>query len=590
MRTGKRIAMVMMLGVLIWAAGHVYAQEIDLTLVMPGVSFSPGYSVYLNLDIDNSGPTFVSADVFVALTVGTGNYWFFPSWTQYPPSIDWLDLDIPEQTQVTETILPEFIWPSGTGSFSGAQFLAAVVSDGTLVSDLAEITFGWSEAATPTPDPSSRIQPGDLEYIGAFRLPGGETPPLTFAYGANAMTFNPDGNPGGGAGTLPGSLFITGHDRQAWGTLPDGGQIAEVTIPEPGMSGSPDGLPMAEFVQDFHNALAGHFTEMEEIPRIGMAYLDHPDTGALLHIGWGQHMPPDPAPATHGWIQTTLGVPNYQGTWFIGNYDFNSVNGYLFTIPQAWADAHTGGRMLATGRFRDGGWSGMGPALFAYRPWLSGGAAPASGTHLEVTPLMLYQDSYTSEEIVRCMAGYQHPDEWEGGAWLTASGGRTAVVFAGTKSNGAKYWYGYLHPGGPQLPCVDTNITDFVTCRQADGSPCPSEDFAGCCDETGGGCISLRGWWSTHFDAEIIFYDPAQFAQVAAGTIEPWQPQPYAALDIDEHLYLNPAGIDLESLGWGDQRRYRIGDVAYDAAHGFLYVIELFADNAKPIVHVWQVE
>ncbi len=40
-------------------------------------------------------------------------------------------------------------------------------------------------------------------------------------------------------------------------------------------------------------------------------------------------------------------------------------------------------------------------------------------------------------------AGYRHPDSWEGGAWITTSSGKGAVLFAGTISNGAKYWYGY---------------------------------------------------------------------------------------------------------------------------------------------------
>jgi hypothetical protein len=43
-------------------------------------------------------------------------------------------------------------------------------------------------------------------------------------------------------------------------------------------------------------------------------------------------------------------------------------------------------------------------------------------------------------------------------------------------------------------------------------------------------------------------------------------------------------------LGSGPQRRYRLGDVAYDRENGLLYVLELFADGAKPAVHVWRVE
>ncbi len=36
----------------------------------------------------------------------------------------------------------------------------------------------------PSPPPSGQvITPADLEYLGAFRLPGGEDRPQTFAYG-----------------------------------------------------------------------------------------------------------------------------------------------------------------------------------------------------------------------------------------------------------------------------------------------------------------------------------------------------------------------------------------------------------------------
>jgi hypothetical protein len=431
------------------------------------------------------------------------------------------------------------------------------------------------------------VDPADLIYLGAFRLPGGDTPPKTFAYGGNAMTFNPDGDPDG-SDAHPGSLFVMGHDRQAWGSLPDGSQVAEISIPSPALAADPADLPVAEFLQDFADVTAGYFTELEEIPKVGMQYLNHPDTGPKIHLAWGQHLQPEGA-ASHAWFSPTLSAPDLQGVWFIGDQNLYSVNGYLFEIPAAWADAYASGRYLATGRMRDGGQGGMGPALFAYRPWLEGGAAPASGTHLRETVLLLYADSYSTEEIVECQNGYQYPDEWEGGAWLTTPSGKTAVLFAGTKSNGAKYWYGYRNPAGAGEPCVDADVTDFPTCRLADGGICPAEDFAGCCNEAGEGCISLRGWWSTHFDAQLIFYDPADLARVASGEMESWEPQPYAALDIDPYLYLNPTGTDLETLGEGDQRRYRIGDVSYDRVNSLLYVLELYAEGAKPVVHVWRV-
>ncbi|MGA9349926.1 MAG: DNRLRE domain-containing protein, partial [Anaerolineae bacterium] len=504
--------------------------------------------------------------------------------TATPTATSALPTSTPTRTPTpTRTAIPPTSTPTRTGAPPTYGFVY-----------LPLIMKSWS-APLPTPTatpttviPSGLIQPADLVYQGAFRLPGGDTPPQTFAYGGNAMTFNPDGDPAN-TDPYPGSLFVMGHDRMAYGDLPDGNQVAEVSIPVPAIADNPADLPQETFIQGFHNVAAGYFTQLDEIPKVGMQYLNHPATGPKIHLAWGQHLQPPDVPS-HAWFNPTLETPDLQGVWFIGYQDLYSTNGYMFDIPTSWADAHAESRYLATGRMRDGGQGGMGPALFAYRPWLPDGSPPVSGTHLAETTLLLYENAYTTEEIIRCLNGYQHPDEWEGGAWITTPSGRQAVLFAGTKSNGTKYWYGYLHPDGSEYPCVDAAVTDYVTCRMADGRPCPAEDFTGCCDENEGTCITYRGWWTTHFDAQFILYDPADLARVADGEIESWKPQPYASLDIDEHLYLDPPVWERVSLGWGDQRRYRIGDVAYDRENALLYVLELYADGAKPVVHVWRVE
>ncbi len=442
---------------------------------------------------------------------------------------------------------------------------------------------------SPNPVPSSGVlRPENLQYLGAFRLPGEDERPKTFAYGGNAMTYNPDGDQSGTKDGFPGSLFVMGHDRLPFGELPDGDQVAEVDIPQPVVSKNLQDLNTAVFIQGFRDVTKGYFTELEEIPKIGMVYLNRPETGAKIHLAWGQQIQL-PDVASHAWFNVTLDDPQFKGTWFIGNQDLYRVNGYMFEIPQTWADANTSGRLIATGRMRDGGQGGFGPALFAYRPWQADGSAPPTGTHLEETVLLLYENAYNSEEIVRNMVGYQHADEWEGGAWLTTASGKQAVLFAGTKSDGKKFWYGYRHPDGPELVCVDRHVNDYITCRSADGKACPKEDFSGCCDEESGGCISMRGWWSTHFDAQFIFYNPDDLAKVARGEIESWQPQPYASLDVDEYLFLNPPEWDVINVGAGDQRRYRIGDVAFDRRNGLLYVLEQYADGAKPLVHVWRI-
>lgn len=445
---------------------------------------------------------------------------------------------------------------------------------------------GSQPTALPIPAPVSGevIDPQDLEYLGAFRLPAGDERPFTFAYGGNAMTFNPDGDPSGADDGFPGSLFVTGHDRLPYGELPDGSRVSEIDIPRPVNSRNLEDLPRAGFLQEFQDPLAGRFTEMEEIVRTGLLYLNRPETGPVIHVAWGQHIEPDPTAATHGWFSADLSVPDFRGSWFIEGQSWYSVNDYMFEIPAGWADVHAGGAYVATGRFKDGGWSGMGPALIAYRPWDEGGGPHPPRAQIPSLALLRYASSIETDAIERALNGYQHPDEWSGGAWLTTTDGRSAVLFAGAKSTGSKYWYGYVNPAGARFPCVDEDVTDFLTCRLADGSSCPPQDFDEC-----SGHNEYRGWWATRWDAQFIFYDPADLRRVAAGELAPWEPQPYASLDIDEFLYFNPSGVEADLLGTGDQRRYRIGDAAYDRGNGLLYILELFADEAAPVVHVWRV-
>ena len=443
-----------------------------------------------------------------------------------------------------------------------------------------------SAPSTPVPmldlAPVELLQPADFTYLGAFRLPDGSERPLTFEYGGNAMTFRP-GDPGEG---LPSSLFISGHDRMPYGDLPDGSQVAEVSIPQPSLAREVENLPQAQFIQDFQDVTAGFYSTMEEIVRMGMQYLETQPGGPKIHLAWGQHFEPEPPTGTHAWFNPDLSNPDLQGTWFIGEQSFYAVNDYLLDIPQDWADSFVGGRSLATGRYRDGGWSGMGPALFAYRPWLEDGTPPPSSTHLEEVTLLQYESSADNENIERCLDGYQHPDDWAGGAWLMTADGRTALLMAGTKSSGEKYWYGFTNPAGVEFPCVEEELVgQFPICRLADGSPCPPEDLVECA-----GHNSFRGWWSTSFAAQFILYDPNDLARVTLGELEPWQPQPYAVINIDQQLFFNPPPWEVPMLGEGAQRRFRTGDVAYDRENGYLYVLELFGEGAKPVVHVWQVQ
>jgi hypothetical protein len=446
-------------------------------------------------------------------------------------------------------------------------------------------TSGSGGSATTAPTNTARVQPGDVSYLGAFRLPDVGARPRTFEYGGSAMTFNPSGDPSGSGDGFGGSLYISGHDRLPYGELPNGSQIAEVGIPAPVASTNVGALATAPMLQGFSDVTGGLFANLDEIPRLGMQYLSRGPLGAKIHLAWGQHFQDDPRPS-HALFDPSLSSPQPRGAWFIGSESLYSVNGYMLEIPQAWADANVAGRPLGTGRYRDGGWSGMGPALYAYAPWDGGGGLPGNGARLSYTTLLRYESSESSSDVrYRSLSSYQHADEWEGAAWLTTASGKTAVVFAGTKGTGAKFWYGWVNPAGASIPCVERELLgQFTLCYQSDGTPCPSSDLGGCT-----GHNDYRGWWSSAFAAQLIFFDPGQLAQVAAGSAAPYAPQPYATLALDSHLRLAPEAVDADMVGRGVQRRYRLGDMAYDRANGRLYILELFADGSKPIVHVFRV-
>lgn len=126
------------------------------------------------------------------------------------------------------------------------------------------------------------------------------------------------------------------------------------------------------------------------------------------------------------------------------------------------------------------------------------------------------------------------------------------MVFAGTKGVGERCWYGFedgtVWPDEPPYPPQPPGME--------------------------------RGWWSEGFEGRIVFYDPADLAAVAAGTMATWAPQPYASLDIDRYLYHVTSA----------QQKGHVGGVAFDREHGLLYIVEPLADGDKPLVHVWRVE
>ena len=432
------------------------------------------------------------------------------------------------------------------------------------------------------PIESQNLMPEDFEYLGAFLTP--EPNPVDdsrmWEWGGQAMAFNPKvrGDKVRGdrcsdlefASQIPriadpvpseelvkktedftGSLYGAGHD--VWNL------ISEITIAQPVISETKSlaELNMAQTLQPFTDVRGGLFNWIDEMPRVGLELLppQGDQTTSKLYLCWGQHMQ-DPHPS-HMWCEKDLQNPDPQGEWTVEGLNPYNSNDYLFEIPQEWSELYTPGMRLATGRYRDGGWSGFGPTLAAIGPY-NHGNPPPDGQELDSTILIKYADYYEGEpEQWYEMDNYSHADEWSGGAWLTA-GDKSAVVFVGTKGIGDT-WY-----GDPNGPCMDCGLPH------------------------------LRGWWSDQFEAWFLFYSTADLAKVATGQMQPHEIQPYAHLNVDDVLYY----IDQE------QEKYHLGACAFDRENGLFYVFEPGRDASsgkreasenprydteRTLVHVWRI-
>jgi len=386
-----------------------------------------------------------------------------------------------------------------------------------------------------------RIQPGDLVYQGAFRLPDGENE-RSWEWGGMALAHHAAGNPDGAADGFPGSLFGTGNEQHGW--------VSEISIPVPVISKGKrlEELHTARTLQSFGDVRSKIFKDVE-LPRMGLACLPRQgqQTAGKLYFCWSQHMQEGDVSPTHAWCDLDLNKPSPAGPWAIG-HEWNYVTAhYMMDIPAGWAEANTPGMLLGTGRFREGGQGSLGPALFAIGPWNEGNPPPA---HARLKAVCLLKYSQITDENRHMMKDYHHADDWTGAAWLTR-GEKSAVVFVGTKGLG-KCWYGFANgvvwPDEPPYPPIP---------------PPPNDD---------------RGWWSTGFEGRMIFYDPADLAAVAKAKLKPHELQPYATLRIDEHLF---------NIKGPQQKRHTAG-VTFDRARGLLYVAEFRADGDKPLIHVWK--
>ena len=116
------------------------------------------------------------------------------------------------------------------------------------------------------------IQPGDLVYQGAFRLPeefvevrDGDV--NFWAYSGSAATYYPQGDSSGPSDEFPGSIFAVGHDHSQY--------VSEISIPVPIISRNLADLNVAATMRDPQDITGGILGELANliIPTAGLEYL-----------------------------------------------------------------------------------------------------------------------------------------------------------------------------------------------------------------------------------------------------------------------------------------------------------------------------
>jgi hypothetical protein len=390
------------------------------------------------------------------------------------------------------------------------------------------------------PANGSLIQPADLVYKGAFAYPPDVGDQWT--YSGHALAYYPSGDPSGPTDGYPGSLYVVGH---AWYQL-----VGEISIPVPVISDNFGDLPEASVLQALTDITGGWIDNCEfnddcEYREVGgLEYLHNNNKMAWNLRDWYN---------VGGYDQDSLGwsdldMTNAQGVWHIGERFDNEFHNaktcnYLFKAPESFANQYLEGKWLISGNHRQAGAFGgsQGPTLYASAPWEDGNP-PASGQNLDALALVYYPEDYDciGNDFSQCYyPGYRADDNWGGGAWVKA-GGRSAVLIFGLKGLGDN-------------------------CYGTPGEDCPESL-----------CSIYKGWHSPPYEPQILFYDPSELAQVAAGSKQPWEVVPYA-------IY-RPLSEVLDS-GCA-----RLNAVAYDADRNLIYVTESEAGPwGETAIHVWEV-
>jgi len=389
------------------------------------------------------------------------------------------------------------------------------------------ILLGLAAFAAHAQSTEPLVQRGNVIYLGAFRVPEGNSPQTSFDYGGTALTYNAAHN----------SLYLVGHDWYQ--------RTAEISIPQLVASAQISQLATATFLQPFADALEGHLSSVNPASpnskKIGgeLVYDDK-----LIVSDYSFYDANGTQSTSHFSRPVDLSVTGQLvGPIRVGSLYPGFVDGYMAAVPQEW-QALLGGPVL-TGNCCGNIISvqSNGPAVSTFDPaTLTAGVSQVASTQLlgypyprELGPGRTTQNPYFN--LTTRISGVVFPM------------GTRSVLFFGRQGVGP-YCYG-----------IGTSA-----------QPLPSGPY---CYDPGN---SAKGTHAYPYTYQVWAYDANDLAAVKSGRKLAYQLTPYSIWTFTLPTP-DPTGQDL------------LGGVGYDPQSGRIYLSQRCADaSCAPIIHVLKID
>jgi hypothetical protein len=371
-------------------------------------------------------------------------------------------------------------------------------------------------AAQSDPTTQPRVQAADMDYLGSFTFPNTVETELSWAYGGGALGMGPSGT----------SVYLTGH---AWYQ-----RLGRVSIPTIGGIGAQQVAPT--LVPNLNNIDPGDGGA--KIVAGSLLY-----NNRLLVSAYTYYDGDGNASASH--FVTNADMTSWTGPYRVGSVPAGWVGGYMGLIPSEWRTLFGGPALTGLCCTPIISRTSYGPSVSVFDPDTVGVTIPAPAT---------------------TVLGY--PADHPLTAWNSSGSyfnGATAVVGVAFVPNSRSVLF--IGRVGTGTFCYGPGTATLALAGTSDG-----EGGVWCYDPL----YADKGTHAYPYVRYVWAYDANDLVAVKAGTMQRWEPQPYATWALD---------------AWpldGEHGNGRVNSATFDPNSGRLYLTQGFG-SATPRVHVYRI-